>query len=94
VDLIAAGTGTLTVAFSLVQNAGTHVTIAPATNILGQDPLLGPLQNNGGTTATFLLAPGSPALGHGKNFAGSPLDQRGKPRSHNGIVNIGAVEIT
>jgi hypothetical protein len=38
------------------------------------DPLLGPLQNNGGPTSTMPLLPGSPALEAGSNalFAGLP----------------------
>src|SRR4029077_7178659 len=31
-------------------------------NITGQDPVLGPLQNNGGATFTRALLPGSPAI--------------------------------
>jgi len=41
--------------------------------------LLGPLQDNGGTTPTILPGPGSPAIGHG---IGCPAtDQRGLPRN-------------
>lgn len=44
------------------------------------DPLLGPLQNNGGPTATMALQPGSPAIDRGTSasLAGPlPTDQRG-----------------
>lgn len=52
-----------------------------------RDPLLGPLQNNGGTTDTMALLPGSPAIDAG-NPAGCTdgqghllnTDQRGMPR--------------
>src|SRR5262249_6761488 len=51
------------------------------------DPLLGPLQNNGGPTQTMALPSGSPAIDAGNpagctDEAGNLLktDQRGKPR--------------
>ncbi|MFO1488870.1 MAG: choice-of-anchor Q domain-containing protein [Verrucomicrobiota bacterium] len=46
------------------------------------DPLLGPLQMNGGPTPTHALLPGSPAIDAGKSF-GLRMDQRGRPRPHN-----------
>jgi len=60
------------------------------------DPVLGPLQLNGGWTRTHALLPGSPALNVGNNNAMQPNDQRGDgyPRTTgpNGIVDIGAVQ--
>ena len=47
--------------------------------IVGLNPLLGPLQNNGGPTLTMALLPGSPAIDHGTNF-GITLDQCGRAR--------------
>ena len=44
------------------------------------DPKVGPLQNNGGPTATMALLPGSPAIDAGAN-AGLATDQRGRARS-------------
>jgi hypothetical protein len=41
------------------------------------DPMLGPLQDNGGPTFTHALLPGSPAIDQGYNFSGSMTDQRG-----------------
>jgi hypothetical protein len=41
------------------------------------DPLLGPLQDNGGPTFTHALLTGSPAIDKGFNFSGSTTDQRG-----------------
>ena len=53
------------------------------------DPLLGPLANNGGPSATHLPAPGSPLRGAG---LGCPAtDQRGNPRDA-ARCTIGAVE--
>jgi hypothetical protein len=40
------------------------------------DPLLGPLQRNGGYTATHALMPGSPAIDHGNDHSGARYDQR------------------
>jgi len=45
------------------------------------DPMLGPLQDNGGPTFTHALLCGSPAIDLGKNFSASATDQRGLPRS-------------
>jgi len=45
------------------------------------NPLLGPLQNNGGPTFTHALACGSSAHDAGFDFSGSATDQRGFPRT-------------
>jgi len=56
------------------------------------DPLLGPLQPNGGPTPTMALGAGSPAIDTGTGCA--PLDQRGLPRPDHGeaTCDIGAYE--
>ncbi|HXW81871.1 MAG TPA: choice-of-anchor Q domain-containing protein, partial [Acidimicrobiales bacterium] len=46
---------------------------------LTADPMLGPLQDNGGPTDTMALLPGSPAIDAGDSF-GLTTDQRGDPR--------------
>lgn len=70
-------------------------------NILNQNPLLGPLTDNGGPTQTHALLPGSPAINAGNNALAldpnnQPLttDQRGPgfPRTLAGTVDIGAFE--
>ena len=43
------------------------------------NPLLGPLQDNGGPTFTHALLPGSPAIDAGRSV-GLTTDQRGAPR--------------
>jgi hypothetical protein len=48
-----------------------------ATDKISTDPLLGPLQDNGGPTFTCALLPGSPAIDQGENFSGALYDQRG-----------------
>lgn len=56
------------------------------------DPLLGPLDMNGGTTSTHLLLAGSPAIDSGG--AGCPgEDQRGFVRPVGTACDIGAVEV-
>lgn len=63
------------------------------------DPLLGPLQDNGGPTSTHLPAPNSPVVDAGNNAAASTIDQRTAPRILDGdpdgmpTVDLGAVEL-
>jgi hypothetical protein len=61
------------------------------------DPMLGPLQNNGGRTLTHALLPGSPAIDTGDpNFTPPPFfDQRGAghPRVANGRLDKGSFEV-
>jgi CSLREA domain-containing protein len=61
------------------------------------DPLLGPLQDNGGPTATHALLPGSPAIDAGNDLACqappvSGVDQRLVPRPQGTSCDIGAFE--
>jgi hypothetical protein len=64
---------------------------------INTDPLLGPLQNNGGPTFTHALLPGSPAIDAGDpNFTPPPFyDQRGPGylRVVNGRIDKGAFEV-
>ncbi|MGH7969322.1 MAG: choice-of-anchor Q domain-containing protein, partial [Limisphaerales bacterium] len=68
-----------------------------ATSIINDDPLLGPLANNGGPTQTMRPQTGSPAIDAGVTSASSGLafDQRGPgyPRIAGPAVDIGAVEV-
>ena len=68
-------------------------------NVVGQDPLLGPLQDNGGPTQTQALLADSPAIDAGDpsgctDDLGAALttDQRGFPRPVNGLCDMGAFE--
>jgi hypothetical protein len=57
---------------------------------------LGVLADNGGPTQTLLPGTGSPAIGRGSVSlipSGVTTDQRGDPRTVNGSVDIGAVEV-
>jgi hypothetical protein len=60
------------------------------TDLLNVNPLLGPLQDDGGPTPTMALLPGSPALNAGDPSQLGTRDQRGVIRS--GGVNIGAYQ--
>ena len=59
-------------------------------NLIGGNPLLSPLGDYGGPTATMALLPGSPAIGGGTSTGAPTFDQRGQPRS--GHVDIGAFQ--
>jgi hypothetical protein len=65
------------------------------TDLQDIEPLLGPLQNNGGLTQTMALLPGSPAIDAGDNDDAPLYDQRGPgfDRIVNGIIDIGAFEV-
>jgi len=54
--------------------------------------LLGPLQNNGGSTPTLDLLPGSPAIDSAEFFSCLERDQRGFSRPHGRNCDISAVE--
>jgi hypothetical protein len=64
---------------------------------INTDPLLGPLQDNGGPTFTRELLPGSPAINAGDpNFVGPPdYDQRGPNyyRVRGGRIDVGSFEV-
>jgi hypothetical protein len=82
--------------FNLIGNRSSYVTIIPALgDIIGTsaspiDPLLGPLQDNGGPTQTHALLPGSPAINAGNDDVAPPQDQRNYVRQN--VSDIGAFE--
>jgi len=91
-------------------NIGTDGTcnLTDPTDLPSTDPMLGPLQDNGGPTATHALLPGSPAIDAipaadctwdddgDPETPEVPLrsDQRGAWRPQGGGCDIGAVEVT
>lgn len=86
--------------YVLVQTPGDcHLAGDLATLLVGLDPVLGPLQDNGGPTATHALLAGSPALGAGA-LPGSnkapctETDQRGlsRPNPAGRACDLGALE--
>ena len=89
--------GTFTANSCLIGNADGS-TISGANNQLGTtaipiNPLLGPLQNNGGPTFTRALLAGSPAIDRGATALAT--DQRGisRPQPLGGQPDIGAFEV-
>ena len=60
---------------------------------LNADPLLGPLQDNGGPTQTLALLPGSPAIDAALLANCPATDQRGVSRPQGAGCDIGAVEL-
>jgi len=96
------GPGIVSHGHNLAREAGCNLTTE--TDLLG-DPLLGPLQDNGGPTGTMALLPGSPARDAGGDepvslpgwsggFTGScpATDQRGIGRPQGPHCDIGAYE--
>jgi hypothetical protein len=69
----------------------TAATTQTGTSATPLNPLLGPLQNNGGPTQTLALLPGSPTIDKGitTSFA---TDQRGVPRPQGTKFDVGAFE--
>jgi Ca2+-binding RTX toxin-like protein len=66
--------------FSLIGASDSPVADpTPGSDIFGQDPQLGPLQDNGGATPTQALPKTSPAVDKGKSF-GLTTDQLGRTR--------------
>lgn len=87
--------------YNLIQSTiGYTITGVLTGNLTGVDPLLGPLENNGGSTLTHALLPGSPAIDAGNptgctDHLGNLLttDQRGVTRPQGPTCDIGAVEL-
>jgi hypothetical protein len=89
--------GTITsVGYNLSSDDGGGYLTGPGDQI-NTDPLLGPLQDNGGPTFTHELIPGSPAIDMGDpKFTPPPFyDQRGPDfyRVRNGRIDIGSFEV-
>jgi len=88
--------GATSLGFNMSSDDGAGVLTGPGDQI-NTDPLLGPLQDNGGPTFTQALLPGSPAIDAGDpNFAPPPsFDQRGLgfDRIVNGRLDIGSFEV-
>jgi hypothetical protein len=92
------GPGVVTsLGYNLIDN--TNCGTAAATDIIGKDPQLGPLANNGGPTQTLLPADSAPEVGAIPDATcvgtGVGMDQRGLARGAgaNSSCTIGAVEV-
>jgi hypothetical protein len=82
-DLIAPDARPVSRGFNLIEtlDPGTPLRTKDS-DVVGLDPVLGPLQDNGGPTETDALLPGSPALGVIPRTARCrEPDQRGAPRA-------------
>ncbi len=81
--------------FTLIED-DSQATITGANNLVGADPVLGPLQDNGGPTLTHLPDPTSPVIDAGDPAFTPPpdFDQRGVgfPRVAATAPDMGAVE--
>ncbi len=89
--------GSLSVDNSLIGNTTNLIAMTGGGNLLNVDPLLEPLQDNGGPTFTHALLPDSPAIDAGDPEFTSPpnFDQRGAgfDRVANGRIDMGAFEV-
>lgn len=79
-------------------DSGTGCGFTAATSRSNTDPRLGPLHDNGGSTKTFALLPGSPAIDYisvGESGCGAvgQTDQRGIARPFGAKCDIGAFEL-
>ncbi|MCB0071043.1 MAG: hypothetical protein KDE20_06275, partial [Caldilineaceae bacterium] len=77
---------------NLVESTSGRDTVVDGSNgnIVGVDPKLGPLADNGGDTQTHKLLSGSPAIDSGDTSL--PADQRAKSRPFGSADDIGAYE--
>jgi hypothetical protein len=85
-EITSDGTGTITIAYSVVQGG-----FAGGTNIITTNPNLQALANNGGFTQSMALGAGSSAVDQGLGCAAS--DQRGVTRPQGLVCDIGAYEL-
>jgi predicted outer membrane repeat protein len=86
----------ITHGYNVCSDNGSGLLNGPGDQI-NTDPMLGPLQNNGGPTFTHALLPGSPAIDAGDpKFTPPPYyDQRGPVfwRVRNGRIDSGSFEV-
>lgn len=71
---------------------GNTCAFGQAGDLVNTDPLLGPLQDNGGPTWTHALLSGSPAIDQGNSAFCPATDQRGQARPPT-ACDIGAYEV-
>jgi hypothetical protein len=86
-----AATAITSIKYSLVEVV-VDSAVTGIANIVGVDPQLASLGDNGGPTPTLLPQPGSPAINTGSNPLNLLTDQRGRPRVLGSTPDIGAVE--
>src|SRR5262249_56652072 len=72
------GGAVVSLGYNLSSDDGGGV-LTNATDQINTDPLLGPLQDNGGPTFTHAFLSCSPAIDAGTNFGGMAVDISGLP---------------
>jgi len=96
VNIFNNGGSFITHGYNVCSDTGSGFLNGPGDQI-NTDPLLGPLQDNGGPTFTHALLPGSPAIDSGDpDFTPPPYyDQRGPVfwRVRNGRIDSGSFEV-
>jgi predicted outer membrane repeat protein len=96
VNIFNNGGSFITHGYNISSDDGSGFLNGPGDQI-NTDPMLGPLQDNGGPTVTHALLPGSPAIDAGDpNFTPPPYyDQRGPDfwRVRNGRIDSGSFEV-
>jgi CSLREA domain-containing protein len=88
----AGGGGDAVISLGHNLDEGTDCNFTAATDLRNTDPLLGPLQDNGGQLDTRALLLGSPAIDTGDPAACSATDARGIARPSGAGCDIGAFE--
>jgi N-acetylneuraminic acid mutarotase len=95
-NIVNAGSTVTSHGFNISSDDGGGFLTGPGDQIV-TDPMLGPLQGNGGQTFTHALLPGSPGIDAGDpNFTPPPYyDQRGPGfvRVFNGRIDVGSFEL-
>jgi hypothetical protein len=84
------GSGIVSLGHNL--SSDSSCTLNASGDLTNTNPLLGPLQDNGGPTPTHALLSGSPAINHADNIGCPAADQRGIARPQAGVCDIGAYE--
>jgi hypothetical protein len=96
VNIFNNGGSLITHGYNISSDNGSGFLNGPGDQI-NTDPMLGPLQNNGGPTLTHALLPGSPAIDAGDPMFTPPpyFDQRGPVfwRVRNGRIDSGSFEV-
>src|SRR5260370_38392706 len=97
VSIYSNGDGLVTsLGYNISSDDGSGILTGPGDQT-NTDPMLGPLQDNGGPTLTHALLPGSPAVNAGDPAFTPPpfLDQRGPDffRVRNGRIDVGSFEV-
>lgn len=96
-DINRIGSGTVSATNSLFEENVTATSVINGTNtanLIGVDPQLLALADNGGPTNSMRPGPTSPAIGAGSNSQAYAFDQRGNgfARNEGGAVDIGAIQ--